>query len=74
MARENGIQVMAYNNIAQNTYYDQNEGLKENSLLQSPVLQGISLRHGKSVVQVMLRWAVQRGTAALPQSNTIDNL
>ena len=37
-----------------------------NNLFQNEVLIDIGARHGKSVGQVVLRWLIQRGIAALP--------
>jgi len=39
-----------------------------NNLFQNEVLLAIGARHGKSVGQVVLRWLVQRGIAALAKS------
>jgi len=39
-----------------------------NNLFQNPVLVDIGARHGKTVGQVVLRWLVQRGIAALAKS------
>lgn len=39
-----------------------------NNLFQNEVLVAISARHGKSVGQVVLRWLIQRGIAALAKT------
>ena len=39
-----------------------------NNLFQNAVLLDIGARHGKSVGQVVLRWLIQRGVAALAKS------
>ena len=36
--------------------------------MNEPVLEGVARQHGKSVVQVMLRWAIQHGTVPIPKS------
>jgi len=36
--------------------------------LQDPAIQAIAQRHGKSPAQVIIRWLVQRGIAAIPKS------
>ncbi len=41
----------------------------QQELLNDPVLKGIAQKHGKSVVQVILRWNLQRGVAAIPGSS-----
>ncbi len=37
-------------------------------LLDEPVITGIAAAHGRTAAQVVLRWAVQLGVAALPKS------
>jgi 2,5-diketo-D-gluconate reductase A len=45
-----------------------------NALLQAPALAEIGQRHGKSPVQVVLRWHLQIGVAAIPKASHIDRL
>lgn len=40
----------------------------EKSTLDDPTLLEIATRHGKSAAQVMLRWHLQQGRAAIPKS------
>jgi diketogulonate reductase-like aldo/keto reductase len=42
----------------------------EPKLLQNPVITGIAQRVGKTPAQVVLAWAIQRGTALLTTSIT----
>jgi len=58
LMREQGVQHQAWGGFA--------EG--KNDLFTNPVLSGIAQRYGKSVGQVVLRWAVQRGVAQIPKS------
>ena len=37
-------------------------------LLEDPVLNNIAKKHGKTAVQVMLRWELQRGIITIPKS------
>lgn len=41
----------------------------QKELLKDPVLQRIAQAHGKSLVQVILRWHYQRGVVAIPGSS-----
>ncbi|EIK96172.1 2,5-diketo-D-gluconate reductase [Pseudomonas sp. M47T1] len=41
-----------------------------NDLQSDPVLQGIARQHGRSVVQVILRWHVQLGSVPLPKASS----
>lgn len=46
----------------------------QGELLSDPVLSDIAARHGKSVVQVILRWHLQRGIVAIPGSSNPDHI
>lgn len=58
LVREHGVQIQAWGGFAQG----------KNGLFTNPVLSGIAQDHGKSVGQVVLRWAAQRGVASIPKS------
>ncbi|MFC9461262.1 aldo/keto reductase [Streptomyces sp. NPDC056983] len=58
LMREQGVQLQAWGGFAQG----------KNGLFTNPVLSEIGKKHGKSVGQVVLRWAVQRGVASIPKS------
>lgn len=45
----------------------------QKELLSDPVLSGIAAAHNKSVVQVILRWHLQRGVVAIPGSSNPDH-
>ncbi|MTV24105.1 aldo/keto reductase [Nitriliruptoraceae bacterium ZYF776] len=44
------------------------------ALLEEPVLAEIGERHGKSIAQVALRWALQRGDIVFPKSSNPDRM
>lgn len=46
----------------------------QKELLSDPVLSEIAARHNKSVVQVILRWHLQRGVVAIPGSSNPDHI
>ncbi|MFJ7949820.1 aldo/keto reductase [Streptomyces sp. NPDC096354] len=56
--RAQGVQLQAWGGFAQG----------KNGLFTNPVLSEIGEKYGKSVGQVVLRWAVQRGVASIPKS------
>ncbi|WP_329577588.1 aldo/keto reductase [Streptomyces sp. NBC_01361] len=58
LMREQNVQLQAWGGFAQG----------KNGLFTNPVLSGIGEKYGKSVGQVVLRWAVQRGVASIPKS------
>jgi 2,5-diketo-D-gluconate reductase A len=43
-------------------------------LLESPLLEAIGARYGKSPAQVIIRWHVQSGLVALPRSGNADRI
>lgn len=46
----------------------------QRELLSDPVLSEIAAGHNKSVVQVILRWHLQRGVVAIPGSSNPDHI
>jgi alcohol dehydrogenase (NADP+) len=66
--RAEGVQLTAYSPLGSR---DRPEGLKaadEPVLLEDPTLQEIAARHDASVAQVLIAWAVHRGTSVIPKS------
>lgn len=59
-----GIDVQAYSPLASGG----------SGLLQEPVLGQIAQTHGKSPVQVVLRWSVQRGLLTIPLAMTKEHM
>lgn len=62
---EHGIATQAWSPIGGITSY---RGDAKRSTFNDPVLLDIAHRHGKSAAQVMLRWHLQEGRAAIPKS------
>jgi alcohol dehydrogenase (NADP+) len=46
----------------------------EPSLLQNPVIAEIAKNHGYTTAQVLIRWAIQRGTSVIPKSVNPERL
>lgn len=74
MARENGIQVMAFSNLGPISYVELGGATMEESILSLPSVQAIAAAHNKTPAQVLLRFAVQRGTVAIPKSSKVERL
>ena len=74
MARENNIQVMAFSNFGSSSYVELGMTTPEESLMLLPQITEIAQRYSKSAAQVLLRWAVQRGTTAIPKSVKTERL
>lgn len=43
-------------------------------LMADPVLRDIAAAHGKSLVQVILRWNLQRGVTVIPGSSDPEHI
>jgi len=66
------IQVTAFSSFGgTNTAYSQDT---ESCLLNNPVIVGIAARYSASEAQILLRWAVQRGSAVIPKSSKIERI
>lgn len=74
MARENSIQVMAFSNLGPMSYVELDMASIDESILRLPVVQEIAAAHNKTAAQVLLRFAVQRGTVAIPKSSKVERL
>ena len=61
---EHGVQIESWGPFA--------EG--RNNLFSHPVLTGVGAADGKSVVQVVLRWLIQRGVVVIPKSVRPDRI
>lgn len=46
----------------------------KNGLFTHPILSQVATKHGKSVVQVVLRWLIQRDISVIPKSVTPERI
>jgi D-xylose reductase len=46
----------------------------EESCLNEPVVNEIAAKHSATPAQVVLRWAIQRGTAVIPKTTSLERL
>jgi D-xylose reductase len=67
-ARENGIAVTAFSPLAAQSYHAIGMAKAGESVLNEVVVRDAAARHQKTPAQVVLRWAVQRGTAVVPKT------
>ena len=76
MARESGLAVMSFSNFGHVSYKDINASIAgaEESVIDKAPITTIGEKYGKTGAQVMLRWAVQRGTIAIPKTVNEDRL
>lgn len=47
---------------------------KEEAIIENASVVEIAGKHGKTPAQVVLRWAVQRGTAIIPKTSKVERL
>ncbi len=74
MARENGIQVMGFSNLASSSYVEIGGATPEESPQNLQAVKDIAQRHSKTAAQVLLRWGLQRGTAIIPKSSKMERI
>lgn len=71
---ENNILVTAYSPLGSGDRSKEMKAKNEPSLLEDPVIKKIAEKHGASPAQVLIKWAVTRGTAVIPKSTTREHL
>ncbi|MDN3594602.1 aldo/keto reductase [Zunongwangia endophytica] len=62
------INVTAYSPLGSGDRSEAMKGEDEPSLLENPIIIKIAKKHGASAGQILINWAVQRGTAVIPKS------
>lgn len=72
--REERIAVTAFSPFGADSYLPLNMARPEERILTNPDIAAIAAGHRKTAAQVLLRWAIQRGTAAIPKTQTVEHL
>lgn len=72
--RENNIHCTAYSPLGSGDRSDQMKAEDEPSLLEEPVIREIAEKHNVSPAQVLIKWAVARGTAVIPKSTSENHI
>lgn len=72
--REEGIAVTGFSPLGAPSYVPLGMAKAEESVLTEPAVTTAAARLGKSPAQVVLRWAVQRGTSVVPKTSRPDRL
>jgi len=70
--KKHGVIVTAFSPLANNAHMFRKEG--QPNLLEEKIVLDIAGKHKKAPAQVVLRWAVQRGTVAIPKSTRLVRL
>ncbi len=69
-----GIPVTAFSPLAAQSYFELDMAKRDESVLGSAPVMVAAQAHGKTEAQVMLRWAVQRGTAVIPKTTKPERM
>lgn len=72
--RENNIHVTGFSPLGSGDRHPKMKAANEPSLLQHPKIIEIAERRNASPAQVIIKWAVTRGTAVIPKSTTKDHI
>ena len=74
LAGDYGIDVTAFSPLGAQSYFELNMAEAGESLLGAAPVMVAAQTHGKSPVQVLLRWGVQRGTAVIPKTSKPERM
>lgn len=72
--QDENIAVTAFSPLGATSYVQLDMATPDDSVLANPVITAIAQSHDRSPAQVTLRWAVQRGGAAIPKSQKPERL
>lgn len=68
--KENNIHLTAYSPLGSGDRSKEMKAENEPSLLEEPVILKIAEKHSASPGQILIKWAVARGTAVIPKSTS----
>jgi alcohol dehydrogenase (NADP+) len=69
-AEEENIHLTAYSPLGSQDRPEEVKADDEPNLFEDPTIQNIAEKHGASEAQVLISWAIHRGTAVIPKSVT----
>jgi D-xylose reductase len=72
--REEGIAVTAFSPLGAPSYLELGMARSGESAMDETVVKQAATRHGTTAAQVLLRWALQRGTAVVPKTTRAQRL
>jgi alcohol dehydrogenase (NADP+) len=72
--KENNIHCTAYSPLGSGDRSEQMKAKDEPSLLKEPAILEVAKKHDVSPAQVLIKWAVARGTAVIPKSTSKDHI
>lgn len=68
------IAFTAFSPLGAGSYVELGMATHSDSVLNEPIVTQLAEKYEKSTAQIVLRWAVQRGTAAIPKTSRIERL
>lgn len=71
---QQGVRVTAFSPLGAGSYCELEMATPEESVLREPVVQAIAGNHQRTAAQIVLRWAIQRGTAVVPKTVSTERL
>lgn len=72
--RESGIAVTAFSPFGAPSYVPLGMATQDDSVMAKQLIHQIASRHDRTPAQILLRWAVQRGTAVIPKTTRPERL
>ena len=69
ICKEHGIEFVSYSTLG-----TQHRGDNGNPVLTSPIVQGLAAKHGRSVAEVVLSWALQNDMSVIPRSSRKEHI
>src|SRR6478609_4243087 len=72
--REEKIAVTAFSPLGAPSYVPLGMATHDDSVMNEPVVREAAARLKKTLAQIVLHWAVQRGTAAIPKTSKVERL
>lgn len=73
-AQSEGIAVTAFSPFGADSYLTLGMAEKTDRLLDHETITGIASKHSRTPAQVLIRWAMQRGTVPIPKTQTPERL
>jgi diketogulonate reductase-like aldo/keto reductase len=73
-ARNSGMRVAAFSPLGGTSYISLGMATNDDVLMNSKTVQSVAAKYNKTAVQIMLRWAVQRGTLPISKTSTISRM
>ena len=71
---ESGIAVTGFSPLGAQSYFALNMAGQDESVLESEPVRQIAAALNRTPAQVVLRWAVQRGTAVVPKTSRVERM